>query len=117
MPQAQRGHGVLGRALSRAQAGRQHAGDADGFVLVAGAAARAGGAEHLPCGVLDQHRAGLRHELAVAGGGQATKKSELSLARWASTRLAAPMPTGGPGLAGGDVDAEHAGAVFALGAP
>ena len=48
------------------QAGGEHAGDADRLVLVAGAAGRADAAEHRAGAVLDQHRAGLRQELALA---------------------------------------------------
>ena len=49
------------------QAGRIDAGDAHRLVFLAGAAARAGRAQHVAVGVLDHDGAGLRQELALGG--------------------------------------------------
>ena len=52
------------------QPGRFHADDADGFVLVSGASARPHRADDLARRILDDHRAGLRQELALCRGCQ-----------------------------------------------
>ena len=91
-----------------------HAGDADLLVLVAGPARRADGPQHLPAGVLDEHRAGLRKEAAVRGRREADE--ELGIVARALGELPARRAhrDAREGLAVRDVDAEHARAVLAL---
>src|SRR4051794_24566003 len=102
------------RCSSRDQAGGVDAVYADRFVLVAGAAACTGRAEHTTLAILDEHGAGLRHELAFANGRQ--RRKEMRLIFGALDEFAGPYPQGhrGPCLASGNVDPEHAGAVLAL---
>ena len=65
--------------------------------------------------ILDQHRAGLGDELAVAGGGQGAEERRQVLGPLSQHARGGAHGDRGPCLAGGDVDAEHARAVLTLG--
>ncbi len=84
------------------------------FVFLAGAAARAGGAEDRAARVADQHAADLRQELAAGRRGQRDEEVRIVFGAAGEGAARGAHADGGPCFARRDVETEHAGAVLAL---
>src|SRR5260370_25988222 len=87
---------------------------ANRLVLIAGAAAGAGRADHVAFLVLDHHGAGLRNEFAVGSGGERAEKLRVLLGTAEQRAARHAHADGGPRLADRHVVAKHAGIVVTL---
>ena len=107
------GHACFPSSLFVRQPGRLNPGHADNFILIARAAARTRRTKNLAAGILDQYRASLRQKLAFRGVGQRGEEIRIVLRAFHQGAARCAHRHRAPGLAGGDIDAEHGGAVFA----